>query len=170
MASESRQRLRRGERQERIAGGLCPECGEEAAPYLLGWGCRLKPRLNRALARGVKIGFLQRSLDARFSIAGTPSNSAQREWLKWSTPLVLGEDDGRGKPRMRGMRVDVEATLSKVMEHIGRPCTIDEIVAAWGKLRAKRTNPLAGDLGRLIVADAKRARKQLARQAILAKA
>lgn len=158
-------RLRRGERAERIAKGLCPSCGAEAAPYLLCWICRLKPRLTRVLARGVKSGALKRSFDDYFSI-GDQSEAATREWEKWQTPLHLDENDGRGKPRIRGLRVDVDATLIAVMQHIGRPCTIDEIVAAWGKLRSRRVDPLAGDLGRLIVADAKRARKLALRAAL----
>jgi hypothetical protein len=72
---------------------------------------------------------------------------------------VLPESDGRGKPRIRGTRVDVDATLVEVIRFIGRPCTIEEIVAMWGKLRSRRESPLAHDLGRLVIAADKRARK-----------
>ncbi len=120
----------------------------------------MKPRLNRALARGVKVGALVQLPGDYFKLPdGGARPAADKEWGKWSTPLHLDETDGRGKPRIKGIRVDIGQTLSNVMEHIGRPCTLDEIVAAWGKLRAKRTNPLVGDLSRLIAADEKRARK-----------
>lgn len=165
-----KKRLRRGERAARIAAGLCPKCGKEAAPFLLCWGCRLEPRLDRSLKRGVKAGAIVQLPGDFFKLpAGGHDPKAERDWDKWSTPINLDENDGRGKPRLRGIRVDVTGTLLEVMKHIGRPCKIEEIMAAWGRLRAKRVDPLAGDLGRLIVADEKRARK-LAKRAALAPA
>lgn len=166
--AEERKRLRRGERAERIAKGQCPTCGKEAAPYLLCWSCRLRPRVDRAMARGVKTGAVVQLPGDFFGLPkGGADPKADREWEKWSTPIVLDENDGRGKPRLRGIRVDVGATLLEVMRHIGRPAHMEEILAAWGRLRSKRTDPLAGDLGRLIVADEKRARKLAKRAALV---
>jgi len=152
-------RLARGVRQERVAKGQCPNDGSEAAPYLLCWSCRLKQRLGRSLKRGAKLGAIKKDILNRYSIDKTDDGTRTIQWGKWGTPIVLNEDDGRGRPRLRGTRIDIEATIHRVMEFIGRPCTIEEIMAAFGRLRAKRSDPLPADLARIIVADEKRHRK-----------
>lgn len=153
--------------KDRVANGLCPNCGKEAAPYRLCFDCRQSVRFTRALKRGARHGVLQ------FMGGGTrltkntliwkgdkfDDQAAKKAWHKWSVPMVPREDDGRARPRIRGIRIDVEATLIKVVEFIGRPATIDEILTAWGRLRGKRNAPLPNDISRIIVAADKRARK-----------
>lgn len=84
---------------------------------------------------------------------------AKRQLDKWQTPWHLPETDKRGRPRLRGISVDVEATLVAVIERIGRPCALEEILSAWGKLRDRRTAPLASDLATIIAAKDKREAK-----------
>jgi len=62
--------------------------------------------------------------------------------------------------------VDFEETLYKVIERIGRPCTIEEIQKAWGGLRSRRSSPLASDLATIIAAKDKRERKMAKRATI----
>jgi hypothetical protein len=142
--------------QQRILAGQCPLCGNEAAPYRLCYNHRLSARMNRTLKRGVRLGALKIDNLHRYSI-GTGDNDGR--WGKWGTKIVLPESDKRGRPKLRGIQVDVEETLVKIMERIGRPCTVDEISAAWGKLRDRRYSPLASDLATIIAARDKRARK-----------
>jgi hypothetical protein len=148
--------------KDRVAHGLCPACGNEAAPYRLCYECRQKARLDRGLKKGVRLGVLNvlgAGKNAMWSLNKGASTEATERWKKWGTPWHLPETDGRSKPRLRGMRVDVEATLIRVIEFIARPCSLEEILSAWGKLREKRSSPLPNDLGRIIVAADKRARK-----------
>lgn len=160
--------------QDRIAKGQCPNDGKEAAPYRLCYDCRQKLRLTRALNRGVRHGVIKTMAGtSRVTMKSTlwlgdkaDDPEANKQWSKWSTKVVLPETDRRGDPRLRGIRVDVEATLIAVMQRIGRPCTIDEITAAWGKLRSKRADPLPTDLANIIKAADKRARKALKRAEI----
>lgn len=163
--------------KDRVAHGLCPACGKEAAPYRFCFDCRQMQRLTRSLKRGVQHGVLQFMGGATRLTKNTliwkgakfDDEAAKKELRKWSTPVVLPESDGRSKPRLRGITVDVEATLLKVMGFIGRPCTIDEIISAWGKLRDRRSAPLAHDLGRIIVADERRKAKNARRAAAFEK-
>lgn len=151
--------------KDRVANGLCPTCGKEAAPYYLCWYCRGRQRLVRCLKRGVRHGVLSETIDHRFALVAGYTQEQSRQWGKWSTKLILPESDGRGRPRLRGIRVDVDGTLMRVIAFIGRPCTIDEIVKAWGRLRDKRNAPLASDLGSIIQAADRRARKNARRAA-----
>lgn len=150
--------------KDRVAHGLCPQCGKEAAPYRLCWNCRTQGRVRRALKKAVRYGAVRTDGKRYWSGDKADDPAVRAQLRKWDTPFVLPESDGRGKPRVRGIRVDVEATLYKVIEFIGRPCTIEEIMAAWGRLRDKRTNPLPVDLGRIITAEDKRARKAARRR------
>jgi hypothetical protein len=154
--------------QERILKGQCPNDGKEAAPYRLCYDCRFSIRLTRALKKGAKYGTIK-------SLGGRGKNSvwylgdksddpeARRKTSRNATPIHLPDTDRRSRPRLRGITVDVEATLYEVVGHIGRPCTIEEITAAWGKLRDRRTSPLPVDLAALIKADDKRARRNAKR-------
>jgi len=149
--------------KERVERGLCPQCGGEAAPYYLCSKCRLKGRFARCLKRGARLGMFLETRDGRgfrySKAAGIDDKKANAEYMKWATPLNMPDSDRRSLPRLRGHRVDVERTLIEVMTHLGRPSTTEEIMAAWGKLRGKRTDPLAGDLARIIAADDKRKRR-----------
>lgn len=148
--------------QERISKGLCPQCGGEAAPYRLCFACRQKLRLNRCIGRGVKTGVVLvtgNGRNATYTLNPMKPTQGDREWNKWATQGKPPEDDGRFKPRLRGVRVDVEGMLVAIIEQIGRGCTIEEIAEAWGHLRAKRDAPLPMDLARVISAKDKRERK-----------
>lgn len=154
--------------QDRIAKGQCPNCGKEAAPYRLCFECRQGVRLANCLKKGAKVGALSvlgNGRNALWSINKNAPADADKNFSKNSTPFILPETDRRSQPRLRGIRVDVEATLIKVIEFIGRPCTMDEIVQAWGKLRSKRSDPLPNDLARIIQAQEKRERRALKRAA-----
>lgn len=148
-------------RQERVAKGLCPNCGKEAAPYYLCWNCRAKARFRRTLDRGAKVGALSKERRADGVYFSLPKVRPEKT-AKWgSTPVTgLPDSDGRSQPKLRGVRVDVEATLIEVIRVIDRPCTIEEIMAAWGKLRDRRNSPLPVDLAAIIAAQDKRERKR----------
>jgi hypothetical protein len=158
--------------QKRILAGQCPLCGKEAAPYRLCWDHRQEARLVRCLKRGEKHDYFnseKRSDGKRYWTVGGKADDpdTKREMSKWSIPIVPSETDRRHRPRLRGISVDVEATIYKVMERIGRPCTVEEITVAWGKLRDRRSSPLASDLAQIVAAKDKRERK-MAKRAKLA--
>jgi hypothetical protein len=154
--------------QDRIAKGQCPNDGKEAAPYRLCYDCRQLRRVIRSLKRGERFGTVKserKSDGVVYWSLGLNSNDpeARKATNKWQTPWMPRENDLRHRPRLRGISVDVEATLYEVVSHIGRPCTIEEITAAWGKLRDRRTSPLPVDLAALIKAGDKRARRNAKR-------
>lgn len=144
--------------QKRILAGQCPLCGKEAAPWRLCYDHRLGARLYNTLRNGVRVGALKRDEQKRYFM-GDPD--AKGRW--GSTPIHVPESDKRGRPRLRGISVDVEATLIAIITRIGRPCTIEEISEAWGKLRDKRSSPLASDLATIIAAEDKRKAKMAKR-------
>lgn len=153
--------------QKRILAGQCPLCGKEAAPYRLCYDHRFGQRLVRNLKKGVRVGALKIDLLKRYTIA---DDSKTQEWCKNSTKIVLPKSDRRGRPRLRGIQVDIEETLLKIIERIGRPCTIEEITAAWGRLRDRRSAPLASDLATIIAAKDKRERRMAKRASTLSAA
>jgi hypothetical protein len=146
--------------QKRILAGQCPLCGKEAAPFRLCYDHRFSGRLNRSLKRGVRLGALKIDNLRRYSIG---DGDKEHRWGKWGTAIVIPETDKRGRPRLRGIQVDIEETLVQIVKRIGRPCTIEEISAAWGRLRDKRSSPLASDLATIIAAKDKRDRKMIRR-------
>lgn len=156
---------RRGLRQERIAAGQCPNCGKEAAPYYLCADCRLLNSLTRVLRKGERAGAFRVAKDGR-SKRWFPGDPAAMDRLVAGSRPFPGAEDGRRAPRLRGRRIDIEGTLLQVIQRIGRPCTIEEILAAWGKLRDRRTTPLAADLACIVAAQDKRRRKAEKRVAI----
>lgn len=149
--------------QDRILRGQCPNDGKEAAPFRLCYDCRQSSRVRRALKKGAKYGVFKSLGKGKHSLwmIGDKSNNpeALRKSNRNGTPFHLPDTDRRGRPRLRGITVDVEATLMQVVGHIGRPCTIEEITFAWGKLRDRRISPLPTDLARLIKAEDKRKRR-----------
>jgi hypothetical protein len=107
--------------------------------------------LVRALKRGLNDGYLDRvgeGKHALWKLGKTPFDSVKHN--RWGTPFYLPDTDGRGKPRLRGIRIDVEKTIIGIIRFIGRSCTTEEVLAAWGKLRDRRTSPLPNDLGRIL--------------------
>lgn len=153
--------------QQRILAGQCPLCGKEAAPWRLCYDHRFSSRIGNVLRKGVRLGALRKDDQRRYFI-GDESKSAQ--FRKWGTPVHLPETDRRGRPRLRGISVDVEGTLVAIITRIGRPCTIEEITSAWGKLRDRRTSPLVSDLATIIAATDKRAKKMAKRAAAVTQA
>lgn len=159
--------------KDRVRNGLCPRCGREAAPYYLCHNCRQSDRITRMLKRGARHGVFQfigggSRLTKNTMIwkgAKFEDDGANAELRKWAIPIHMSEADGRGKPRMRGIRVDVESTLLNVVRFIGRPCTIEEIIQAWGRLRDRRESPLPNDLARIIAASDERSKKNARRAA-----
>ena len=157
--AESTKKLQR----ERILRGQCPLCGEEAAPYRLCYSHRFRQRLDRSLKRGEKLQTLK-----SFGTSGNKTwwlgdkhddPDANRLARRWATPIHLPETDGRTKPRLRNIPIDVEKTLMDVIRFIGRPCSAEEIIGAWGKLRDRRSSPLSHDLGRILKAVDRRNRR-----------
>lgn len=149
--------------EDRIAKGQCPTCGKEAAPYRLCYDCRWKGRMLRMLKRGAKVGCLSETKgpgrQSLWSIADGNSSEKRREWDKWQTGWHLKETDRRGLPMIRGIRIDIDATLMATIVYIGRPCAVEEIMAAFGRLRDRRSDPLPVDLACIIKAQEKRERR-----------
>lgn len=141
---------------ERIERGQCPNCGKESAPYYLCWDCRHLGKIRRTMRRVSKVGGVtveKRGTSNYYKMAN------ERAWdsIIWKADAKAG--DARLDPKLRGIRVDVEKTLLEVVLHAGRAVSLEEILAAWGRLRSKRTDPLAVDLSRIIAAEDKRKRK-----------
>lgn len=161
--------------QERILAGQCPNDGNEAAPYRLCHSCRQKIRFGRALKNAGKKGIFKGEKTSKGYVWSMPLGyktdpSWQAANAAWESDkgtenmgLNIIEGDKRYDPKLRGIRVDVTRTLLQVIQFIGRPATLEEIMAVWGKLRAERSSPLAHDLGRLIMAQEKRDRRNAKR-------
>lgn len=148
--------------RQRILAGQCPLCGKEAAPWRLCYEHRMHARIGNTLRNGIRVGALKMDAQKLVSL-GDPN--AKGRW--GSTPIHVPETDRRGRPRLRGISVDVEATLVAIITRIGRPCSIEEISEAWGKLRDKRSSPLASDLATIIAAKDKREAKMKRRAALI---
>ena len=149
--------------KDRVANGLCPRCGEESAPYYLCGKHRLEARLIRALKRGTrKGGFIEtRGTDnrPRYKIGDETKLD-----MRWQTQIVPPDNDGRFKPRIGRVPVDVERTLLKLLTAANKPCTIEEIMAAWGKLRTERKHDsVVGDMVAIIAAQRRRAERMAKR-------
>lgn len=147
-------------RQHRIDHGLCPECGEEAAPYYLCANHRQLGSLTRMLNKMADRGIIQKSKDGRSNTYGIPSGWSGRkiDEFNWGKMLFEMEDgDKRLRPRMGRRPIDLDETLISIFTDAGRPLQMEEILAAWGKLRSKRKHAsLAGDMTALIEAQRKR--------------
>lgn len=161
--------------QQRILAGQCPLCGKEAAPFRFCYDHRQKSRIERMLNRADKHGYFKSEKRADghryWHLGPNVDDPAVKEYMgKWAIPINLPETDRRGRPRLRGISVDVEATIVEVMKRIGRPCTVEEISAAWGKLRDRRSSPLVTDLASIVAAKDKRERKMARRAAALSPA
>lgn len=161
--------------QERILAGQCPNDGNEAAPYRLCHSCRQKTRFRHALKAAGKKGIFKAEKTAKGYVWSMPTGykndpswaAAKDAWegdkRSENMGLAVIEGDKRYDPKLRGIRVDVGRTLLQVINFIDRPATLEEIMAVWGKLRAERSEPLAHDLGRLIMAQEKRDRRNAKR-------
>jgi hypothetical protein len=156
--------------QERLRKGLCPRCGKEAAPYRLCRDHRLMDMLARCMRAGAQAGHVTavrstgrgRSILWGLSDKGKAAAAApNRDNSSWNFRAAFegraGWEDKRYRPRLGGVPADIEREISNILIAFGRPATIDEIVAAWGKLRETRMHKsVAGDLVALIAAERKR--------------
>jgi DNA-binding MarR family transcriptional regulator len=162
-----------GRNHQRVAKGLCPYCGEEAAPYYLCDRCRLMRKLYRVLSKGRSAGDIrtERSPEDRRKRRHWLTDDA-RAALKagtdrdWNYREVTNPDDGRLKPRIRNIPVDVENELIKIFRDAGEPLTEAEVYEAWGRLRLRKGRAsAAADMAQII----RSGRKQSAKAARRAK-
>lgn len=155
---------------ERLAKGLCPRCGKEAAPYRLCQDHRFEGTIARFLRAAQKAGYLERT--------APPSGPRNRVWVRATEKARSDKDknwldvtfrsaeqgDKRLRPRLGRVPVDVEREIIGILMAFGRPATIEEIVAAWGNLREERkTASLAGDMVALISAQRRREERNMKR-------
>ena len=146
--------MRRTVQQERVAKGLCPTCGKEAAPYYLCADHRLTGKIERILRRVHAAGGVTRE---KRGVKAYWSMGDREAWDRLAWRPDPKDGDKRLRPRIRGVPVDVEATVIEIMRSLDRPCTTEEIVAAWGRLRTERQHAtVAGDVAALIEAQRRR--------------
>ncbi len=152
--------------KQRVAKGLCPQCGAEAAPYYLCERCRSIKRLGRMLDRMADAGGIDRVRmgpnQGRVGYAPSSVPEPERKKIQWRE---VSETDRRWAPRIKNLPVDVERELIAMFECAGDPLRIDEILAAWGTLRLRKERASAAhDLRAIILAERKRRRKGQAAQ------
>jgi len=156
--------------QERIDKGLCPHCGEEAAPFYLCPSCRRYKSIARKLDHGAKFGAFSKGREGRNVTYSIADHSVSDAWKENSKPSPLwnegkGEDDKRLRPRLGKIPVDVETELMGIFLRLGSPLSEEEVVSAWGKLRVRRGRAsAAGDLAALIKAERRRERRAAQRR------
>lgn len=139
--------------KERIAKGLCPRCGKEAAPYYLCADHRFEQQIVRRLNRGERIGGFRKEKRGRQTYWSLGSQNAL-DSMDWRDPKP---DDKRYRPRLGRIPVEIEDELIKMLTDLGKPVTIDEILAAWGRLREKRSGgSVAQNMAAIIAADQRR--------------
>ena len=135
--------------------GLCPRCGEEAAPYRLCGKHRFEGRVIRALKRCERLGALTstgRGMDTYWNIV----EGAELD-TRWATPINPPEHDKRFRPRLGNVPVDVEKELIQLFIDTGKPMTTEEVMAAWERLRQHRNREsVAADLKRIVKAQRRR--------------
>lgn len=155
--------------KQRSAKGLCPRCGEEAAPYSLCSKHRLEARIHRYLKRSVKVKCVEQIGTGRHARYRIPEGWEGRfDAVRWQT--INYETDRRFLPRIARVPVEIENAIVAAMVSIGRPCTIEEILEAWAKLKSKgRAGTIEGNILYIIQSKDKRAEK-LARRARAARA
>jgi hypothetical protein len=150
--------------KERIAKGLCPRCGKEAAPYYLCQSCRYGDRIVRMLNRGHKGGGFKKERRGNTNYWSIGDASAIDK-IKWQPDPKPG--DKRRLPRFRGVPIEIEQAVLGALESIGRPATLEEIIAAWVRLKADRGGgAVSHHLVAIIKADDRRARKNARRAAL----
>lgn len=148
-----------GVQQERLSNGLCPTCGEKAAPYYHCGKCRFTNKIRRVTRKAERLGGLvieKSSEDRRMNLYSHKSTEAWRAGNWRDDPK---ENDGRYRPRLRKIPVDVEKTLIQLFHDNGNPLTEDEIFSAWGKLRTTKNGTVIQDLTNLIRAERHRKAK-----------
>lgn len=122
-------------RKERISHGMCPKCGKESAPFYLCGECRFGNKLVGILKRGRKHGALKSERRGRTDYWSIDNNAAWAT-IKWRPDAKDG--DKRLLPRIGRMPMLVEDTIVAALMSLDRPATIEEIRAAWVKLKSNR--------------------------------
>lgn len=160
-------------RQCRIDRGLCPECGEEAAPYYLCLTCRQLGSISRIMNRAADRGIVKKEIDGGKAYYSVPPefNGRSTDEFHWAKTLFdMDPDDKRLRPRMGKRPVDLDETLIEIFETAGKRLQMHEIFEAWGRLRTKRkTASLAGDMRAIIEAQRRRGAKNAKRATIVAR-
>jgi hypothetical protein len=142
---------------QRLAKGLCPSCGEPAAPYYLCDRCRAIALIRRVINRGVQAGTFQSRIDEQdrrrklYAMKNGDIAFDYREAL---------EGDKRLAPRLNKIPIDVEAEVRRLLREADHPLTDDELYEAWGTLRLRPERlSTARDLVTIIQAQRKRKRR-----------
>lgn len=150
---------RQAKARERLDNGLCPQCGEEAAPFYLCYMCRQKRRFMRAIDRMIVTGSL--TSDTGDNRGKLRVNEAVPLDDRWATNIVPPESDRRFRPRIGGIPVNVEAQIWKLCESFDREFSIDDVVRAWGRLRGekRKRGSAAADVRAILAAEEKRRRR-----------
>ncbi len=155
------------DRQYRIDHGRCPECGEESAPYYLCTKHREIGAVGRMMNQMAERGVVKKERIGRHT-KPEGFNGRSIDEFTWAKRLwELDPDDKRFRPRLGRRPVDLDETLIGIFQEAGRPLQMEEIVAAWGKLRSKRkTRSLAGDMAAIIAAQQRREERNAKRAAV----
>lgn len=129
------------ERLSRVAAGLCPHCGAEAAPYFLCGRHRMVRAMGRLLAAMAKRDILEETRAGPHLAYRYKSGPKVEDMLDLDLPDTLFDmdpSDPRLRPKLGGKPVDVAEVLAGILRAAGRPMHEDELVAAWGRLRVER--------------------------------
>lgn len=141
----------------RIDHGLCPECGKEAAPYYLCTNHRQLGSLTRLLNKMADRSIIQKLDGGRYAIPHGWNGRNIDDFAWGDTLFDMKPDDKRLRPRMGRRPIDLDETLMSIFFEAGSPLQMEEIYAAWGKLRSQRKHAsLAGDMTAIIAAQRRR--------------
>lgn len=151
----------------RIRKGLCPKCGEEAAPYYYCDRCRLRQKVSRLLNKGAKSGCLSKAQfdgDKRQNVWKLIDKSKIDEFSY--NEVMPG--DKRLQPRRNGIPIEDEEIENALIRAIGTSesgIKVEELNEAWGKMRLRKgRSSAADDLVRIVIAARKR-KARLAKRA-----
>lgn len=146
-------------RKERANKGLCPNCGELAAPYYLCDDCHVRVQIGKFMKAMVNQGV--------FEVVPDGNRPGARRWRAVSpfrdfdevryNGLDLWE---RAPPRLRGVPADLNKEVLGILARSKSGMTVEDVAVAWVKLRRKpgQTNAASGIVA-IMHAEDKRARK-----------
>jgi hypothetical protein len=146
--------------QARLAKGLCPLCGMDAAPYRLCARHRQIGLIRRVANRLHTRGYLQKEKKGRENWYHKESHAPA---LEESVYKEAGPGDGRLKPRLNHVPIDIEQELKALfVKMAGTPITEEEIIGAWQRLRLRKGRiSVAHDMATLILAHRKREKRSV---------
>jgi hypothetical protein len=145
---------------QRLAKGLCPACGNQAAPYYFCEYCAQLNLMRRVLNKGVKAGTFQSRIDEQdrrrklYAIDNADIHFDYQEAL---------DGDKRLLPRRNHIPIDIESEVCRLLAEAGHPLTEAELYEAWGTLRV-RTERLSVALDLVTIIQAQRKRKRRAKR------